>query len=154
MFKKKKGEKSQASLEYMVMLGISLGIFASILYVSTFLISTSTTQVGVDSGFRAVETIREAADFIYIHGYPSKIQREVRIPTSVEELVISGKIVRLRIVSDPSYTDIYEVTKGTMTSDISLICSQSICKGGSYVMVFESLPPGSNYDLNVTSVAG
>ncbi len=131
------------------MIAISLGIFAAILYVSTFLISTSTTQVGVDSAFRAVENIREAADFIYIHGHPSKIQREVRIPQSVDYLNISENVIRLRINSDPSHTDIYEVAKGNLSSDLSLICSP-VCRGGNYVLVFESLSPDWPFDLNIT----
>lgn len=146
-------EKAQASLEYMVMLAISLGIFATILYVSTFLISTSTTQVSLDTAFRAVETIREASDFIYIHGHPSKIQTQIRIPTNVEELKIANKSVKLSITSYNSYTDIYEVTKGNLTSDISLICpNQKSCKSGNYVFVFESLAPGRGYDVNITTL--
>jgi uncharacterized protein (UPF0333 family) len=145
-------KKGQASLEYMVMLAISLGIFAGILYVSTFLISTSTSQVGVDSGFRAVQTIREASDFIYIHGHPSKIQTQVRIPNNVEEVEISEQIVRVRIANYDSYTDIYEITKGNMSSNISLICpGQGNCKGGNYVLVFESIQPGAGYDVNITT---
>ena len=143
--------KAQAAIEYMIMLAISMGIFAAIFYMSTFLISSSTTQVGVDSAFRAVQTIREASDFIYIHGHPSKIQTQVRIPGSIEGLKIVNQSVKLSISSYNSYTDIYEVTKGNLTSDISLICASQIsCKAGNYVLVFESLPTGAGYDLNVT----
>lgn len=146
-------EKAQASLEYMVMLAISLGIFAAILYVSTFLISTSTTQVSLDTAFRAVQTIREASDFIYIHGHPSKIQTQIRIPTNVEEIKIANRSVKLSITSYNSYTDIYEVTKGNLTSDISLICpTPRSCKSGNYVFVFESLAPGMGYDVNITTL--
>jgi len=148
---KSSNRKAQASLEYMIMLAISLGIFAIILYVSTFLISTSTMQVGVDSAFRAVQTVREAADFIYIHGHPSKIQTQVRIPGNVEGFKISGQSIKITLSSYQSYTDIYEVTKGNLTSDISLICpSQNFCKSGNYVLVFESMPPGSGYDVNIS----
>ncbi|MEM2918405.1 MAG: hypothetical protein QXY62_02790 [Candidatus Altiarchaeota archaeon] len=146
-------KKAQASLEYMIMLAISLGVFAAILYVSTFLISTSTTQVGLDTAFRAVQTIREASDFIYIHGHPSKIQTQIRIPTNVEELKIANRSVKLSITSYNSYTDIYEVTKGNLTSDISLICPTTrSCKSGNYVFVFESLAPETGYDVNITTL--
>ena len=137
------------------MLAISLGIFSLILYVSTFLVSTSTSNVGIDSAFRAVETIREAADFIYIHGHPSRIEREVAIPKAVEELEISGHVVRMRVISYPSYTDVYEITKGNMTSDLRLVCPNKICKGDTYLFVFKSLPPiPKSYDVNVTCVKG
>lgn len=152
MKKINEGKKAQASLEYMVMLAISLGVFAGILYVSTFLVSMSTSRVGVDTAFRAVETIREASDFIYIHGHPSKIQTQVRIPSNIEEVKIFNKTVKLKIASYLSYTDIYEVTKGNMSlyNPTSICPGATNCRAGNYVLIFESLPTGAGYDVNVT----
>ncbi len=146
-------DKAQAAVEYMVVLAISLGIFATILYFSTSLISTSHTKVGVDSAFRTVQAIKEAADYIYLSDHPSKTQKQVRVPQSVEEVEISEKVIRVRVASDPSYTDIYAVTRGNLTSYLPLICSP-ICKGGNYVLEFESLSPEFGYDLEVLSTHG
>jgi len=135
-------KKSQASLEYMVMLALSLGIFVAILYVATSLISTASSHIGIDSAYRAVQEIREKADFIYIHGHPSKTQSNVYISPSVENVSINGKTVRIRVSVDHSYTDIYAITKGQLTGDLS-----SIKREGYYVLNIESTP---NDLVNIT----
>lgn len=143
----------QASIEYMVMLAISLGIFAAILYVTNALITSSITQIGADAAFRAVQGIKEASDFIYTHGHPSKTQINVRIPANIENISIQNKVVRISISSGLSYTDIYDVTKGNMTSDLSSICPAGNCREGYYVLNLESINPAvSGYDVNITLV--
>lgn len=146
-------KRGQASLEYMVMLALSLGIFASILYVTNSLITSSSTQIGADAAFRAVEGIKEASDFIYTHGHPSKTQINVRIPSNIENISIGNKIVRIGISSGLSYTDIYDVTRGNMTSDLSVICPSGNCREGYYVLNVESMNPAlGGYDVNITVV--
>ncbi|MBU4342163.1 MAG: hypothetical protein KJ928_06165 [Candidatus Altiarchaeota archaeon] len=145
-------KKGQASLEYMIMLALALGVFAAILYVSTSLIISSSTQLGVDSAVRAVQEIKEASDFIYIRGHPSKTQIDVRIPGNIEEVSIGNYTVRLRISVADSYTDVYQVSKGNMTSDTSSICPDGNCREGYYVLSVESLPSGGSHDVNITTV--
>ena len=137
--------KAQASLEYMVMFALSLCIFAAILYATTSLFSNASTQVGVNSAVRAVDKIKEQADFIYVHGHPSKTQVSVQIPSNIENISISGRVVKLSISSGPSYTDIYDVTKGQIEGNdaVSYMCQSGICKEGNYVLVFESLENGN-----------
>ncbi len=134
----------------MIILALALGVFSAILYVSTSLIVSSSTQLGVDSALRAVQEIKEASDFIYIRGHPSKTQIEVRIPGNIEDVSIANSVVRLRVSVADSYTDIYKVTKGNMVSDISSICPGAPCREGYYVLSVESLPPDSPYDVNIT----
>lgn len=146
-------KRGQASLEYMVMLALSLGIFAAILYVTNSLIISSSTQIGADAAFRAVEGIKEASDFIYTHGHPSKTQINVRIPANIENISVQNRVVKISISSGLSYTDIYDVTKGNMTSEISAICPVGNCREGYYVLNVESMNPAvSGYDVNVTVV--
>ncbi len=148
-----KNKKGQASLEYMVMLALSLGIFAAILYVTNSMITSSNTQIGADATSRAVEGIREAADFIYTHGHPSKTQINIMIPSNIENISIQNNIVRMGVSSGLSYTDIYRVTKGNMTGDISSICPAGGCHEGYYVLDVKSIDPAAgSYDINITVV--
>jgi len=138
-------KRAQASLEYMVMLALSLGIFASILYVVSNLISTSSVQIGLDSAVRASTRLREAADFIYVHGHPSKTQINVYIPPNVEEVsIVDNKTINIRVSVKDAYTDIYEMAKGTVVGDLS-----SMGREGYYVLSVESNPDDT---INVTVV--
>ncbi len=143
------GNLGQASLEYMVMLGISLTIFAAILYLTTVLISSSTSQIGVDSALRSVERIKEAADFIYIHGHPSKTRINVQVPSNIEDISIQNHVVKFRIYAGLGYTDIYDVTKGNLTSNLEAICYGGYCREGYYVLNVESTDLGV---INITVI--
>ena len=106
----------------MVMLALSLGIFIVILYISSSLVSSSSAQIGLDSAYRAVEHIRESADFIYIHGHPSRTQINVYIPPNIENIsVINNNTVSARVGVGHYYTDIYSVSRGSLTGNLSTI---------------------------------
>ncbi|OYT27474.1 MAG: hypothetical protein B6U97_01490 [Candidatus Altiarchaeales archaeon ex4484_96] len=143
--------KAQVSMEYMVVLGISLAVVVSVLLVVNNMINSSTTKVSISSAYTAMEGIREAADFIYVTGHPSKIQKSVFVPTGVAEAEIDDRVVRFRVeVASPidsSYTDIYAVTKGEMTGVICL----GPCHEGNYKLIFESIDPQLGLeDVNIT----
>jgi len=143
-------EKAQVSLEYMIMLGISLVVLVAVLLVVNNMINTSTIQVSVSSASTAVEGIREAADFIYVTGHPSKIQKSIFIPNNVVKTTITGKTILFRLAigstKGSSYTDIYAITKGNLTGSI---CSDE-CHEGNYILVFESVDPRKGLDVNIT----
>jgi hypothetical protein len=136
----------------MTMLGLSLIIFAAVLYIATFLMSTSNMQIDVDTAYRAVQGIRESADFIYVHGYPSKIQSGVNLPANVEDVSVNEKVARVRLSVGRSFTDVYAVTKANMTADVqSELCDVNGCAEGYYILNFEALNPDlSFYDVNIT----
>ncbi|MCX6695514.1 MAG: hypothetical protein NTU61_04400 [Candidatus Altiarchaeota archaeon] len=135
--------RAQASLEYMVMLAISLAVFAAILYVTKPLIATSSSPIGVDSAFRAVNKMKEAADFIYVHGHPSKTQISVYIPPNVERISLdNNNSINVRVALGEYYTDIYEVTRGKVYGNLS-----SLRREGYYVLNVESQPDNT---INIT----
>lgn len=130
------------------MLALSLIVFSSILYVTGVLISTSSIQVGVDSAFRAVEKLRNAADFIYVHGHPSRTELDIYIPPNIEEFGIldSNNSIRIRVSVGQTYTDIYGVTKGTVYGgDLTNI----ITREGYYKFRVEST---SEDNINITVI--
>ncbi|RLI93873.1 MAG: hypothetical protein DRO90_02975 [Candidatus Altiarchaeales archaeon] len=133
------------------MLALSLIIFVGILYIATTLITTSSIQVNVDAAYRAVQDIKESADFIYVHGHPSRIQTNIRIPSNVENITLNNKLIRLRVSVGSMYTDIYAIARGNITSNLG-ICSSGICREGNYLFVFTSTDPATGYDVNITVV--
>ncbi len=135
----------QASLEYMVMLALSLGVFSAILYVTSTLIATTNAQVGVDSAYRAVEKIRDSTDFIYVHGHPSRTQVNVYIPPNIEQIsVLNNNTISIRVGIGPSYTDIYSVSKGQVFGNLS-----NVGREGYYVFRIES---SSDIEINITQI--
>jgi uncharacterized protein (UPF0333 family) len=136
-------KKAQASMEYMIMLALSLGIFAAIMYIVSNLMTTSSVQIGIDSAVRAVGRMREAADFIYVHGHPSKTQLNVYIPPNIENaMVIDNKTINLRIAIKEAYTDVYSIPKGSVIGNLSMMRNE-----GYYLLSFESNPDNS---INMT----
>ena len=129
----------------MIMLALSLVVFSGVLYITSILITTSSTQVGVDSAYRAVERMRSAADFIYVHGHPSRTEINVYIPPNIENLSIldSNNSIRARISVGKTYTDIYGVTKGRVYGSIH----EYVTKEGYYVFRVEST---SDDTINIT----
>jgi len=150
-------KKAQASLEYMVMLAISLLIFTTIIAFSINMVNNVKNQLGVDAAFKAVEEIKEASDFIYVHGNPSKVRRNVRIPPNVGNITLLGNLIKVGIDTGPSYTDIYDVTKSNITIDedtIEYLCptdSDTLlhrCKGGNFVLNIESIDEGDGVKIS------
>ncbi|MFH1055406.1 MAG: hypothetical protein V1744_04860 [Candidatus Altiarchaeota archaeon] len=138
--------KAQASLEYMIMLGLSLMVFSAVLYVTSVLITASSVQVGVDSAFRAIDRMKGAADFIYVHGHPSRTEINVYIPPNIENLTIrdTNNSICASVSVGENYTDIYGVTKGKIYGDLS-----AVTKEGYYVFRVEST---SDDAINITVV--
>ncbi len=126
--------KAQSSLEYIIMLAISLGVFTAILYVINTMVSSSSSQIGTDAAFRAVEEIKEGVDFVYVHGDPSKTQVSVYIPPNIQGVYVNGKEVSIRLDVFPAYTDVYAVAKAGITA----VGFSSITHEGYYLLEIES----------------
>lgn len=137
----------QSSLEYMVMLALALGVFTLVLIAAAHLISGATSQMSVESAQRAVSEIKEAADFVYVHGHPSKLRIRVYVPPNIGRSDIEDenhKTVYFRLDTPPEYTDVYAVTRGNITGDIS-----ALEREGYYVLNVESI---NNVWSNITVV--
>ena len=153
----KNKNKGQVSLEYMVMLAVSLLIFATIIAYSLNMLGSVKSQLSVDTGYKAVEEIKEAADFIYVHGHPSKIRRSVSIPEGVENISIQDNVVRIKVSTSYSVTDIYDVTKGNMTAldFLAFVCpnvgGRVVCRQGTYIVDLQSMPTSGAYTVNITA---
>jgi hypothetical protein len=127
-------QKAQSSLEYIIMLAISLGVFTVILYVINTMVSSSSSQIGTDAAFRAVEEIKEGVDFVYVHGDPSKTQVSIYIPPNIQSISVNVKEISIRLDVLPSYTDIYSIAKANITAT----GLASITHEGYYLLDIES----------------
>jgi len=132
-------KKGQSSVEYIVMLAISLGVFTAILYVINTMVSSSSSQIGTNAAFRAVEEIKEGVDFIYVHGDPSKTQINVYIPPNIQSITTdstsTNREVNIRLDVYPAYTDIYALTRANISApDLS----NDITREGYYLLEIES----------------
>ena len=135
------------------MLGLSLLILGAIMFIVTTLMNTSETQIGINSVCRAVQGIKEASDFVYVSGYPSRIKKMIYVPDNIENITLRGRLIKMRVPVEDAYTDIYAITKGNRTKSASLNNTLiSNPSKGSYVLVFKSLPIESGFDVNVTIV--
>lgn len=145
--------KAQSSLEYMVMLALSLIIFAAIITFSMSMLSGVRSQISTDSAFKAVEDMKESADFIYIHGHPSKIRRNIRMPSNVENVTLDGNLIRITVSVGQSLTDVYDTSKGNITGSdaVDYLCYGGACREGNYLLSFESIDSGSGYNVNISA---
>jgi uncharacterized protein (UPF0333 family) len=136
--------KAQASLEYMIMLALSLMVFSAVIYATSILITTSSMQVGVDAAQRAVEAVKTASDFIYVHGHPSRTEINVYIPPNIENFTLlnTNNTIQATVSVGETFTDIYGVTKGKVYGDLA-----AINKEGYYVLRVESV---SDEAINIT----
>jgi hypothetical protein len=136
----------------MVMLALSLIIFAAIITFSMTMLSGVRSQLASDSAFKAVEEIKESADFIYVHGHPSKIRRNVRIPANVENVTLNGSLIRISVSTGQSYTDIYDITKANITAvdAMSYLCYGGVCREGNYLLNVESID-STGYNVNISA---
>jgi len=137
----------QSSLEYMIMLALALAVFTIILVASTQLITGSSSQISVEAAQRGVFEIKEAADFVYVHGHPSKLRIKVYVPPNVKESGIeleNNKTVYISLDSPPNQTDVYAVTRGNITGNLS-----AMWREGYYIIDVESI---DNIWSNITVV--
>jgi len=137
----------------MVMLALSLIIFAAIITFSMTMLSGVRSQLATDSAFKAVEEIKESSDFIYVHGHPSKIRRNVRIPSNVENITLNGSLIKMTVSTGQSYTDIYDITKANITASdaMSYLCKGSVCREGNYLLNVESIDSSTGYNVNISA---
>ncbi len=143
--------RAQVSLEYMIVLGISLVVLVSVLLVVNNMINAAGTTVSVSSAYAAMEGLREGADFIYVTGYPAKIRKSIFIPNNIVRADITGRMIKLRLevasAIGSSYTDVYAITKGNVTGNI---CPGG-CSEGNYLIVFDAIDPVYDRgDVNIT----
>ena len=86
-----------------------------------------------------VFALKMAADFVYIHGHPTKTTVAVVIPSWVDAnaTYIENRTINIGLRTDEGVDHISAVTKGALVPNLDLLDTE-----GNYVLVVESTPDG------------
>ncbi len=143
-------DEAQASLEYIVVLGLAFLALIVVMIIIHIMMSSGKIIVDINSAEIAVGILREGADNVYVLGHPAKTRRNIYIPEGVFLTDVRERMIRFRIdvgsVEGSYYTDVYAVTSGNVTG---YLCPGA-CHEGNYVVVFDSIAPGGREDVKIT----
>jgi uncharacterized protein (UPF0333 family) len=136
-----KNKKAQAAVEYLVLTSLSLIILMVLLTAAYSRISSSEKQMDLDSAERAVARLKEAADFVYIHGDPTKLEVSVYFPVDIDPInsYIANKTINLGIWYGDGHTDVWMGTRGNVRWEPE---NEMPSREGYYIFYVESTPYG------------
>jgi uncharacterized protein (UPF0333 family) len=105
-------KKGQAAVEYLVLTGFTM-LFLMILLVASYTrMSASEKQIDMNSAEKAVNRMKEAVDFVYIHGHPTKLTISVYLPKDIDpdNSFIANSTINLAMRSASTHTDVWRPT--------------------------------------------
>jgi hypothetical protein len=107
-------------MEYLVLTAFTMLILMILLVATYTKISSSEKQIDIDAAERAVTRLMEAADFVYIHGHPTKLTISVYFPGDLDpdNSFISNNTINLAMRFSNSFTDVWRSTKGEIGWDL------------------------------------
>ena len=128
-------------MEYLVLTGFTLLILGIMLVAAYSKMSSSQKAIDIDSAEKAVNRLKEAADFVYIHGHPTKLTVDVYFPPDIEKdySFIGNKTIDLAIDVRGEHTDVWRSTRGDIGWDL-YGSSEMPVSTGYYQLVVESTP--------------
>lgn len=131
--------RGQAAVEYLVLTGFTMLLLMVLLVASYSKVSASEKQIAVDSARRAVSALKAAADFVYVHGHPTKLTVSVYLPPDLEPsgTFVGNGTVNLAVRVGSGHTDVWESTRGEVGWDLQGSSSFPSSEGY-YVFVVES----------------
>lgn len=114
--------KSQAPLEYLAIVGFTLGALLIVwVYVST---STgySKQDLAVAYARQVVYRLKDAADLVYAQGPPAQFYVDVNVPPGILEASVggaSGREILLRLSVGGGVTEVFATTTGNVSGNLS-----------------------------------
>ena len=127
------------------MIGVSLMIITTLLWVANQMTLAAEHQMSTNTAAQAVDRLKVEADFVYIHGHPTRTTVHVKVPPGVDgdATYINGQTINIGMeVGGDGHNDLYAVTKGNLLSRPNLLDEE-----GYYVLIVESTPGG---DINIS----
>ena len=107
--------KSQAALEYLLLMGLALAVIIPVFYYS---LTHSSDSIAVSQAQNAVSTLAKTADYVYSLGIGSSSKVLITIPENIVESSIQNKTVLLRLKISSGISDIKALTKADVTGSI------------------------------------
>ncbi len=126
-------------MEYLVLTGFTMLVLMVLLAAAYSRMAAVEKQIDIDATERAVSRIKEAADFVYVHGHPTKLRISVYIPGDVDSdhSYITNRTVNLAMRTRKNHTDVWRRTRGDIGWDL-YGASQPPTSEGYYVLTVES----------------
>lgn len=111
--------RAQAAVEYMVITGLSLLILLVLLNAAQQQVSKTQAQTRMDAVGKAADKIKEAADFVYVHGHPTRLTIDVYLPPELdpERSYIANSTINLALKVGGTYSDVWRGTRGKVAWD-------------------------------------
>lgn len=125
----------------MVMLGFAILIVLPLwLYVNTSLGRTQ-EDLSITYAKVAVNKLRDAADSVYVQGYPASIYMDLDMPDNIASTEVIGREVVIRIQTPAGITEIYQVTladlQGSLPTRAGRIRMQVKAESAGFVNITE-----------------
>ena len=109
--------KSQAAVEYMVIIAIALVIATPIIYYS---LTEANTEVKLNEINSALNDLKNTAETIYTLGPGSKDYIPITLPEGIESVSISGKEILFKLRIFEGTSDVFIITKANVTGNIPI----------------------------------
>ncbi len=110
--------KAQVSVEYLIIVGIALLLLTPVILYATQLLFSSKKELRINLAEDTVESLAEAADWVYSLGPPSRMELTIYIPEKVNEILIENHTILMRLEGHPS--PISTTTKANVTGNIPI----------------------------------
>jgi uncharacterized protein (UPF0333 family) len=109
----------QAAMEYLVLTGFMLLILSILLVAAYNKINQSEKHLDINAAERAVNELKRAADFVYVHGHPTKLSVSVYLPVDINpaESYIGNNTINIAMRSSSTYTDVWRRARGEVTGN-------------------------------------
>jgi uncharacterized protein (UPF0333 family) len=109
--------KAQASVEYLVIIGLALAILMPIILYSNQNLISYKEDVKLSSAKSAVNKLAESANWVYSQGPPARLTVNICIPDGVEEISLNS-ILMFKVRTSAGVSDVYHETVPTLNGSI------------------------------------
>lgn len=107
--------KSQAAIEYLIMVGVGLLAVTLLFYYTR---TYSMESLAVNQARETVNNLAQAVDHVYSLGPGSRTRVQVNIPTNVINRSISNNEILLRVSTRSGVTDVWALTRANITGTL------------------------------------
>jgi hypothetical protein len=135
----------QAAMEYLILTGFTMLILMVLLIAAYTRMAASEKQIDMNAAERGVNKLMETADFVYIHGHPTKLTVQVYFPNDISHSYVDNKTINLAMNVQGEHTDVWRSTRGEVGWDLGEATTFPDTEGY-FVFIVESTDYDSIYN--------
>lgn len=130
-------------MEYLVLTGFMMLILSVLLVAAYLKIGQSEKHLDIDAAERAVNELKRAADFVYVHGHPTRLTLSIYLPADMEPEAsfVENNTIDIAMRVGETYTDVWRRTRGAVLWDF-YGSGEMPSTEGYYLFVVESTGTG------------